>query len=428
MPTQLVDERPAAPIKHETLFEGRDLALDVYDGGHSVSIITFESRNKYISATKPSPFGPGFGRGRFAPLGFNEYLVRRNRNHWYQTDEMIAVADIINSRTSGTRVITYGSSMGGFAAINFASMLNADQFIALSPLQDIAPGNEAGDRRWSESAVLDFTHNRISTGDCLQAHGYVFYCHDSLDEAHARLLKRDTLATLVAVDYGGHPCSFFLNDTYGLKRLVAEIGTQKFDLDDFHRILEEKTEETFYPYERRSLQLAREGGDLGAAIEQLRIAISRKESLPRLHTRLGDLLRKSGDLPNAEIAYRSSLALHPASAASHIGLSYAHASRGDYASAVEAVNAAITIAPKPEFYARLGEWLILKGDLAAAEQAILRVIDLVPDAVVAPRRLEAIRQRLALEARSGVGTPVASPRKTSLSRLAATRWNRRNRG
>lgn len=419
MPTQLVDERPETPVKHETLFEGRDLALDVYDGGHAVSIVTFESRNKYISATKPSRFGPGFGRGRFAPLGFNEYLVKRSRNHWYQTAEMRTVAEIINSRTSGTRVITYGSSMGGFAAINFASMLNADQFIALSPLHDVSPGNEAGDRRWSESALLDFPHNRISAGDCRHAQGYVFYHHAGLDDVHAQLLKRDTLATLVAVEYGGHPCSFFLNDAYGLKRLVAEIGTHAFDLDDFRRILEEKTEETFYPYERRSLQLAREGGDLGAAIEQLRIAISRKGSLPRLHTRLGDLLRKSGDFPNAEVAYRSSLALHPASAASHIGLSYAHASRGDYASAVEAVEAAIAITPKPEFYARLGEWLILKGDLAAAEQSMLRVIDLVPDAVVVPQRLRVIRQRLALEARRANG----------LSRLfAATRLNRRDRG
>lgn len=427
MLTQRVDERAEASVQHETLFTGNDVALDVYDGNHPVSIVTFESRDKNISATEPSPFGPGFGRGRFAPLGINEYLVKRNRNHWYQTDEMTKVAEIIRGRTSGTRVITYGSSMGGFAAINFASVLNADKFIALSPLHDISQGNEAGDQRWSENAVLDFSHNLISAGECLNAQGYVFYGDEQRDAEHAKLLQRDTLATIVAMEYGGHPCSFFLNEAYGLKRLVSEVGAQTFDLDVFRRDVEDRTEETFYPYERRALQLAREGGDLTAAIEQLRLAISRKEHLPRLHTRLGDLLRRSGDIPSAEIAYRSALALHPGSAASHIGLSYAHASRKDYAAAAAAVDAAIAIAPKPEYYARLGEWLILKGDLAAAEQAMLRVIEIVPDATVAPKRLKAIRERRALESRRADSSE-PEPRRESRWRPHASRWSRRRRG
>lgn len=229
-------------IVHEILFSGLDLELEVHDAKSAISIVTFEARNKNIYATKPSPFESGFGKGKFAPMGFNEFIIKKSRNHWYQTTEMLAVAEIVNRLAKNTQVITYGGSMGGFAAINFAPMLNAEKFVALSPLHDIQDGNEANDDRWArEGKALKFPYNFIKAGACRRAQGFAFYCSEGLDLVHAKLLERDTAATLVPVRYGGHPCSFFINDTYKLKPLIEEIALDKFSVADFHRKIDRKS-------------------------------------------------------------------------------------------------------------------------------------------------------------------------------------------
>ena len=173
-------------ISHVPLYEGTDLALDYYDGGHPVSIVTFEARDEERDSVTPRPFGEGFGLGRFAALGMNEFVVKRSRNHWYQTEEIFEVIELINRRAVGTRVFTYGGSMGAFAAINFASKLQAEKFIALSPLYDVSMGNEVGDVRWaSDSAHIDFKYNLLKEGGCRNSDGYVFYCARGPDRAHA---------------------------------------------------------------------------------------------------------------------------------------------------------------------------------------------------------------------------------------------------
>lgn len=404
MSGQPVDQQQE--VVHQTLFTGADIQLDAYEGGHPLSIVTFEARDKRISAVTPSRFGPGFGRGRFAPMGFNEYLIKRNRNHWFQTAEIEEVAEIVRQRTEGTRVITYGSSMGGFAAINFAPMLGAHSFIAVSPLHDVSLGNEAGDRRWVESAQIDFTHSLIRSGECRDAEGYVFYAFDGHDEKHADLIQRDTAATLVPVEYGGHPCSFYINATYKLKRIIAEVAAGEFALDTFRRDIDAATLDTYYPYERQALQAA-QADDLHGAIERLGVALQKSPGLPRLLLKLGELQRRIGDIEESERTYRSVLADHPHSAEAQVGISHALAARGEFTAAVHAVHTAIRIKPRHQYYSRLAEWLIRTGDLREAEQALMKVIELEPAAVVAPKRLEALRRRMTVEAearaaRSGI--------------------------
>jgi len=387
------DARGKPNATHETVYAGRDLMLDVCDGGHAESIVTFESRDKRLSAVSSGRFGAGYGTGRLAPLGLNEFIIRRNRNHWFQTPEIEEVAAIINRMTQGRRVLTYGSSMGGFAAINFASMLNAATFVALSPLHDVSPGNEAGDMRWPESEQLRFTHNLIRAGECRDAEGFVFYFdRDRGDVAHAELIGRDTAATLVPVEYGGHPCSFYLNATYKLKRVVAEVADGSFDVDQFYRVLEERTRETFYPHERNAARHEK-AGDADAAIDEIRKAVERNPRLPRLRVRLGGLLRGRGDNAGAEEAYRAVLKTHPRSADAHVGLGYVHAARSHFAAAAESMRAAIAIAPTHQRFSRLADWLARSGDLDGAEAALRKVIELVPHATAAPKRLAAIRRR-----------------------------------
>lgn len=386
---------------HTTVFSGSDLALDVYDGGHPVSIVTFESREKTRASGSDAPFGPGFGRGRFAPLGMNEYLVRCNRNHWYQTAEIERVAELIVDAAQGTRIVTYGSSMGAFAAVNFAHMLGADQFVAVSPLFDVEPGNELDERRWAEDwPHVRFDYNLIKTGVGRESSGYVFYCAATADQRHAERIAENTAATLVPLDYGGHPVGFYLNRTYKIKRLLSEIAADDFDVSAFRREVDAATSETHYPYEREAIRLADED-DVDGAIAQLRITVEKNPRLGRLHAALGAQLQRRGDLDEAERVLTAAISLDPSASEPHVRLSHVHAARKDFPSAVTAMRRAVDLEPRrPEYHLRLGEWLLADGDYDGAEGAMLRVIELRPDATHTPRRLAVVRARRALASAS----------------------------
>lgn len=381
---------------HRTIFSGDDLALDVYEGGHSVSIVTFESRDQHLADDSSSAFGPGFGRGRFGPLGMNEYLVRRNRNHWYQTPEIERVIELIVESAEGTRIITYGSSMGAFAAVNFAHALRADRFIAVSPLFDVEPGNELRERRWeADWSHTRFDHNLIKTGIGRDSKGYVFYCASTADERHAERIAANTAATLVPLDYGGHPVGFYLNRTYKIKRLISEIAAEEFDEPAFRREVDAATLETHYPYERQA-EVLWKAGDVEGSIAQLRIAVEKTGDLARLQLKLGARLLRAGDLDAAEHALARALEIDPHAADAHVRLSHIHAGRKDLPAAVDEMRRAVDLRPaRPEYRLRLGEWLLANGDLADAEQAMLQALELDPDSAHARRRLGAVRARIA---------------------------------
>lgn len=61
-------------------------------------------------------------------------LVGSYLNDWYQTPEMNKIIDLINSKSqSYQKIITYGASMGGWAALAFSKALKADAVIAFCP-------------------------------------------------------------------------------------------------------------------------------------------------------------------------------------------------------------------------------------------------------------------------------------------------------
>ena len=53
----------------------------------------------------------------------------------------------------GARVMTYGSSMGGYAALRFARALRADAILALSPQYSIDPAVVPWEDRWRQDGA-----------------------------------------------------------------------------------------------------------------------------------------------------------------------------------------------------------------------------------------------------------------------------------
>ncbi len=210
---------------------------------HDATIVAFQPRNPRLDPTKPGAFGAPFLKDSLTlsdfPANFVSILV--NRNSWYLDDEALQAVGVIRARLKPGRVIAYGSSMGGFAAINLSTALGADYFVALSPLSTIFPpfASAIRDCRYQKDAAqLSDRNDFIGRGDVGGQTGLIFF--DPMlatDAAHAARLATLTQANLVAVPGGGHPCGPALNEMLPLRRILAEVARGEPDVAAFRKVL-----------------------------------------------------------------------------------------------------------------------------------------------------------------------------------------------
>ncbi|KQW61012.1 hypothetical protein [Ensifer sp. Root127] len=78
-------------------------------------------------------------------LGLSAIGIVSKRNVWYPPSIMAPVLDSISNATAlFQRVLIYGFSMGGYAALKYSKSLHADTVIALSPQASIDPDDDVG--------------------------------------------------------------------------------------------------------------------------------------------------------------------------------------------------------------------------------------------------------------------------------------------
>lgn len=219
----------------EEIYSGNDIKVVVYPNESDVFFITFASWDIKKHPVNPSEF-TGFGGDILHRMGYNQINVQTSKNNWYQTKEIIDAIDAILSMTrKAKKVITYGSSMGAYASINFSSMLNADIFIAISPQFSINPClMHDSDTRWRyEYNNISMDYDYIYSARNLDSSGYIFYDDKGADRHHAESISEKTNGILVPLSYSGHPCGGVINRVYGLKRVLKEIVEDRFDSDRF---------------------------------------------------------------------------------------------------------------------------------------------------------------------------------------------------
>lgn len=106
-------------------------------------VITFESA---VASDRTNDMRYGFAEKFLLESGYACVSILCNAPHWYRPldiREFLCSAYLRNFLSKFDRVHTYGSSMGGFAALAFADVLKADNAIAIVPItslhDDFAP-------------------------------------------------------------------------------------------------------------------------------------------------------------------------------------------------------------------------------------------------------------------------------------------------
>lgn len=179
---------------------------------------------------------PGFGEAYFQTQGISAIHVMGRGDDWYQYADMDAAMATVRAATRGAvRVVTYGSSMGGYGALRFADAAGATDVLALSPQYSLDPKVATHERRWSQ----DFRRIRWrpdSNGPITcSARAVVVYDPIGPDRWHGERIARDLACHLIRLPYTAHPVTTYLSDAGLLGPLIAGLLNGEFDQQTFRR-------------------------------------------------------------------------------------------------------------------------------------------------------------------------------------------------
>lgn len=199
------------------LYESVFLKVVSNHAGGDAVFVTFQS------AAATGLDREGFGEGFFKKRGIPAICVLPHLPSWYQYDGILEALNLIRKEAAQyRRVIAYGISMGGYAAINFADLIGATEVIAICPQYTVNPSVVPWETRFPRGQarikhyIYDQPQNRNWEGKDVCV---IYDPVDSLDSRHVDLLKECVPATFVRLPHSTHPCTQVLS-TASLKAFI----------------------------------------------------------------------------------------------------------------------------------------------------------------------------------------------------------------
>ncbi|TQI73284.1 tetratricopeptide repeat protein [Bosea sp. AK1] len=201
----------------DTLFRSGNLLVKAARRPGEDCVVTFDSYTD-----DPGLDRPAFGEEAFAQAGLPAIHVVNRRNSWYQEPEWREmVAAVAAAAAPYRRVLAYGSSMGGYAALRFGKMIGAAAALAISPQYSMARDKAGFDTRWAKP-VRRIRWRRELAGP-LPADLPAVIVYDpahAADRRHVELIAGEMRIQRVALPFSGHPSGTYLGEC-GLLRPLA---------------------------------------------------------------------------------------------------------------------------------------------------------------------------------------------------------------
>lgn len=160
------------------------------------------------------PFAQGFLENN----KINGIYVLPDTNDWFTGSEINDILDQIKGVISKfSNIVTYGSSMGGYAAIRYANALHAKRAIAVSPQYSINKEIVPHENRWEDERDLvnfKFENNNFTLTNSSEYYILIdtIKYDFAYDFPHAKLYENHGQIKIVPFPFSGHPSHLFLND------------------------------------------------------------------------------------------------------------------------------------------------------------------------------------------------------------------------
>lgn len=226
---------PGLAEEEKLLHDAPDFRVRFVGRGNSrVCFVTFDS----LTDT-PDLDRPAFAEHFLREQGIDALHVVNRTNVWYAYDDFEAAVEKIRQEAKRyERVVTYGSSMGGYAAIRWAERVGATTAIAISPQYSVSKRLAPFEHRWRP---LVYGLPRIQNEE---THGsqsvtpIVLYDPADRDSLHFELIRKNYPRAIAApMPNAGHPAGAMLSETGLLPETILSVLAGAFDEAQFVRQL-----------------------------------------------------------------------------------------------------------------------------------------------------------------------------------------------
>ena len=318
------------------IFRSSELAVrSVCEFDSPTCVITFDSYSDDRGLDRQ-----GFGEEFFRSRSVDAIHFIGRENDWYQYAETPAATAAVAQLAKGyDRVVAYGSSMGGYAAIRFGGMAGASVALAISPQFSIDPRTARFERRWKhDSDRIDFSLERTLRAPFVET-SYIVYDPLDADRRHAELFRRRTRVIDVRLPNVGHPATGAIAESGLLTDLVVDVVNDRLDVSAItRRVLEahEGSPQHHYVMSGR------------ARLRRNRLAhAARATAMAPEHfgfaAHYASLLAAAGRFEEAQIAFARAAAVAPDHPVLLYKLTEFHERRGDVESAIEVAELLVVL-------------------------------------------------------------------------------------
>lgn len=318
------------------MFRSADLVVrDARDFGSDACVITFDAYTDTRDLSRA-----GFGEPYFLSRRIDAVHLLTRENDWYQYPELPAVTAQVAALVRGyRRVVTYGTSMGAYAAIRFGGMAGASAALAISPQYSIDPRTARFERRWKyDSERIDFSLERTLAAPFVETAVIAYDPHDD-DRRHVEMYRRRTKVVDIRLPDVGHPAIGALAEAFALDDLVQAFIDDRLDIADTVRrtlAVSATSPQTYYVKSARAFSRR---ARLAYAGKAAAMAPGHFGYLSHYAT----LLAASGRFAQAEIALARAATLVPGHPVLLYKLTEFHELRGDLDRAIEGAELLVSL-------------------------------------------------------------------------------------
>lgn len=218
------------------LIEGADLRVATSDvGARDILVVTFTGRDH-----KP-PAAAGAGQGFFEKNGLSAVHFISKANHWWQTPEFAPALKLVRlyaEQEGFKEIVTYGSSMGGYAALLATGALRADRAVVSVPQFSVDPAKVPWEARWiKDQRRIDYVNDDMPG---LIGDSEIIVFSDALyepDQRHVDLIAACRPVKQIRVAFAEHDVSRILAETDLLSSATLAAIRGTIDPIDFVRTI-----------------------------------------------------------------------------------------------------------------------------------------------------------------------------------------------
>ena len=186
--------------------------------------------------------------------GWSVLAVKARKRDWFLKPDMAAFfrSDRFREIAEGkTRIILYGLSMGGFAALGYSSLIPGSTFFAISPQTTLHPGKVPWEKRFDYAMGEDWESPFADIATLTPAHAEAFVLYSPLnkfDGPHVdRILDFQPL-TLLGLRGNAHVPGGMLKESGVLKKIVQSLAAGTFSEQVFEGLREDLQASAAYHY------------------------------------------------------------------------------------------------------------------------------------------------------------------------------------